>query len=197
MDPYAVLGVAPGASEEQVMRAYREAAKRHHPDIAAGDDARMRAINAAYAELRRIARRTRATAGGTGVPLHRRPRAGSWLQPRVQAMVGAELMGVLDLYEPVLLVTDAATWDSPVVRLVVTDRRLMWLRDDAIVDRVRYVRFRAVERVEARPPRPLRRSGELRVHRHGARRLIFAGLRPEVLTTIVGTVRPRLRPSRV
>jgi hypothetical protein len=31
-DPWAVLGVAPGASGEEIRRAYREQMKRYHPD---------------------------------------------------------------------------------------------------------------------------------------------------------------------
>ena len=49
-DPFAVLGVAPGASGEEVAAAYRRLAKRWHPDRARGQDAarRMAEINAAY-----------------------------------------------------------------------------------------------------------------------------------------------------
>ena len=35
-DPYVVLGVRPGASREEVTRAYREQMKRYHPDLVAG-----------------------------------------------------------------------------------------------------------------------------------------------------------------
>jgi DnaJ-domain-containing protein 1 len=31
-DPHAVLGVAPGASHDEITRAYREQLKRYHPD---------------------------------------------------------------------------------------------------------------------------------------------------------------------
>jgi DnaJ like chaperone protein len=31
-DPHAVLGVAPGASRDEITRAYREQLKRYHPD---------------------------------------------------------------------------------------------------------------------------------------------------------------------
>src|SRR5256885_10712182 len=37
MDPYALLGVAPGASERELTRAYRRLAKQWHPDRA-GDE---------------------------------------------------------------------------------------------------------------------------------------------------------------
>ena len=49
MDPYAVLGVRPGSGNKEIAAAYREAAKRWHPDLAGGDQAaaRMAEINAA------------------------------------------------------------------------------------------------------------------------------------------------------
>ena len=60
-DPYAVLGVAPTATWEQIMAAHRRLAKLHHPDRllnATPEDRqrsedRMRDINIAYAELKR------------------------------------------------------------------------------------------------------------------------------------------------
>jgi DnaJ-domain-containing protein 1 len=37
MDPYAVLGIPPGATPHQIKRAYRGLAKEHHPDVNPGD----------------------------------------------------------------------------------------------------------------------------------------------------------------
>jgi hypothetical protein len=59
-DPYAVLGVEPGASPDEIKAAWRTLARRHHPDLT-GDDPdiarratrRMAEINAAYAALTR------------------------------------------------------------------------------------------------------------------------------------------------
>ncbi len=51
MDPYKVLGVSPGASEEEIKRAHRTLAKKYHPDINPGNQAaaqKMNEINAAY-----------------------------------------------------------------------------------------------------------------------------------------------------
>ena len=40
IDPYAVLGLWPGASQEQIKRAYRRAAKKCHPDVNKSAEAR-------------------------------------------------------------------------------------------------------------------------------------------------------------
>lgn len=48
MDPYKVLGVARGASAEEIKRAYRELTRKWHPDRPGGSEARMKEINAAY-----------------------------------------------------------------------------------------------------------------------------------------------------
>lgn len=51
MTLYDVLGVAPDVDEAALRRAYVALARRHHPDVAGGDAARMRAVNAAWATL--------------------------------------------------------------------------------------------------------------------------------------------------
>ncbi len=50
-NPYKVLGLEPGAGDEEVTRAYRTLAKKYHPDLNPGDAAaaeKMSEINAAY-----------------------------------------------------------------------------------------------------------------------------------------------------
>jgi hypothetical protein len=49
---HAALGVGLGASQKEINAAYRRLARIHHPDVA-GDEERMKVINAAYRELRR------------------------------------------------------------------------------------------------------------------------------------------------
>ena len=69
MDPYKVLGVAPGASEEEIKKAHRRLAKKYHPDLNPGDKAaaeKMNEINAAYDILTRTgAERYRQTYSNT------------------------------------------------------------------------------------------------------------------------------------
>lgn len=53
-DPFSVLGLRHGASEEDVKKAYRRLAKRYHPDVTGGDaekERRMSEINDAYEEI--------------------------------------------------------------------------------------------------------------------------------------------------
>jgi curved DNA-binding protein len=50
----AILGVAPGADERELRAAYREAAKRAHPDRPGGDAALFRDVLAAYRLLQEL-----------------------------------------------------------------------------------------------------------------------------------------------
>ncbi len=53
-DPYQVLGVAPGASDDEIKAAYRTLAKKYHPDLNQGSaqaEAKMREVNEAYTLL--------------------------------------------------------------------------------------------------------------------------------------------------
>ena len=54
-DPYKVLGLSPGASDEEVKAAYRKLAKKYHPDLNPGNQRaadRMNEINAAYEQIK-------------------------------------------------------------------------------------------------------------------------------------------------
>lgn len=65
-DPYSVLGVDPGASDEEVKKAYRELARKYHPDnyqnnpLADLAEEKMKEINEAYDTI------TRSRSGGGG-----------------------------------------------------------------------------------------------------------------------------------
>jgi DnaJ domain len=188
-DPFAVLGVEPSASPEEVSAAYRRLAKRWHPDRAGGREAaaRMAEINAAYDLLRAerwLAERAVASAVTPGAVAPRPTRAaGSWLPASVRRALGRELLGALEDGEDVALVTPVSVWASPQSLLAVTDRRLLWLLDDAPTHRVRSLRLRDVAAVEQRR-RPLGRAAAVRVRTGSGRRLTFADLRPATAAAI-------------
>lgn len=50
-DYYDILGVPKGASEDELKRAYRKLAHKHHPDKQGGDEQKFKEINEAYSVL--------------------------------------------------------------------------------------------------------------------------------------------------
>lgn len=193
VDPHAVLGVTPDATDEELARAYRELAKRHHPDRAGTDGAaRMQRLNEAYAAARADRRRR-----GPIAPRPARRAPGWWLSGESRAAVGPEIVGALDEGEQVLAVAWAASGDSHEVRLAVTSKRLVWLRDDAIAERVRAVRLAEIDDVAARLGR-LRRRGELRVSARTRRRpLRFGEMAPDALREVTDALLPLLPAGAV
>jgi len=182
MDPYAVLGVQPGASPAEVSRAYRAKAKEWHPDVRGTEDAlrRMAIINAAYEQIRD----GKLPAAPEPAPVSRQPRrrrAGHWLADDVRRSLGAELLAALEPDEPVQLMTRTSTSASPQTVLAVTDRRLLWLLDDAISHRVRSLAFKAISAVEVRRRR---RSTSVRVSRRRGRPVEFADLDEATATAV-------------
>ena len=137
------------AGDKEVAAAYRELAKRWHPDQGGGDEAvrRMAEINAAFDLLR---------AGAAHQEAPRKPppgrRRGSWLPDAVRRALGPELLEALSDREAVKFVTPVSTWASPRAVLAVTERRLLWLLDDAPVARVRSLAFRDIAAGEPEDP---------------------------------------------
>ena len=178
MDPYAELGLPPGAPPEDVAAAYRRLAKAYHPDRG-GAEGRMAQINAAYDLLRAAEwmqrndqpaqQPRRAAAQG---------RRGDWLPPAIRGALGHELLSVLEPGEKVYVVTPTTTWASPQALLAVSDRRLLWLLDDAVNGRVQTLRFGAIVKAEHSLRRPRRRVATLRVRARNGRRFAFGDLRP-------------------
>ena len=194
-DPYAVLGVKPGAAPSELASAYRSQAKRWHPDR--NDDAesarRMAQVNAAYDLLR---------AGGGAPPPSARPETGAaaatrggWLSDAVRRALGRELLEALEPGEEVHHVTPTATWASARALLVVTDRRLLWLLDDVVTARVQWLRLSRIASIRSQLRRPRRRVAILRVESDDGRKLAFSELRPPTAEAIVRQVRAALRPS--
>jgi hypothetical protein len=206
VDPFALLGVSPDASPDELAAAYRRLAKEWHPDLQATSEAawKMVQVNRAYEAARdEIARRRAGVGAGPGSGTRpagppastgarrRAPRVGAWVEPGLRRALGPELLRALHDREPVRLVVPTSTWASPQSRLAVTDRRLLWLLEDAITDRVRSLRFDAVAAIDHRLAWPRRRTATVRLRDHVGRRLVFAELTPGAAGEIAAYVRAR------
>ena len=71
-DYYEVLGVSKGASADEIKKAFRRSAVKHHPDKEGGDEAKFKEVNEAYEVLKDSEKRQRydqfghAGVGGNG-----------------------------------------------------------------------------------------------------------------------------------
>lgn len=200
MDPYVVLGLDADASGEEVAAAYRDLAKRLHPDVAgaAVGHSEMARLNAALAEIR-----AREEAAGEPPPPRRGEdrdaadargeRAGHWLSDRIRAALAPAFLAALEHHEDVRLVTRATTWKHADVLLAVTDRRLLWLPAHAIRPEVSVLRHADVDAVGHTVRRPLRRSAVVRLTRRGGGQHEFADLTPDAAALVTRNVQDGMR----
>ncbi len=88
INPYSILGIPRGASDEQVRSAYRRIAKRYHPDLHSdlGASEHMQRVNQAWEILSTPARRAEYDAALTSV---RTPSYGHWAASRRSAPMAA------------------------------------------------------------------------------------------------------------
>lgn len=188
MDPYSVLDVQPGATPDEITASYRALAKRWHPDRGGGaqSEAKMAEINSAYDLLRSEVWHASKAAAAPPAPT-RLP--GDWLGAAMRRALGPELVRELRRDEPVRAVTPAAVWASPETLLAVTDRRLLWLLDDAVTNRVRSLELTMITGVETRLAWPLRRTASLRITRRNGKPLSFGDLRPDTARAISSLIR--------
>src|SRR5689334_24805213 len=151
----------------------------------------MAQINAAYDLLRSEAwlerhGRVAPPAPAAAAPERRAP-AGAWLAEAVRRALGRELLVALEPEEAIAMVTPTSTWASPQALLAVTDRRLLWLLDDAISHRVRSLAFKAITAVEVKRRR---RSASVRVSRRRGKPIEFAELPEATASAIARALSP-------
>ena len=80
-DPYEVLGLKPGASDNEIRNAYRKLAKKHHPDLNPGNkpaEERFKELSAANDLLSDPERRARYDRGEIDASGQERPQRPSW-----------------------------------------------------------------------------------------------------------------------
>ena len=89
-DYYEVLGVNKGASDDEIKKVYRQAAKKYHPDLHPGDkeaEEKFKEVNEAYEVLSDSEKKARYA------------RVAELVVARLFVMVGQYLVSLVDLFE--------------------------------------------------------------------------------------------------
>lgn len=117
-NPYDVLGVSPNASDDEVKRAWRELARKYHPDKYRDSDLadlaseKMKEINAAYEEIQKM--RAGQSSGKSGTGYNGNPNAGGHSSPiyaKVRMLINQnEIMEADRLLQSVSQSTRGAEW---------------------------------------------------------------------------------------
>ena len=117
-NPYEVLGVSPNASDEEVKRAWRELARKYHPDKYRDSDLadlaseKMKEINAAYEEIQKM--RSGQSSGNTSSGYNGNPNAGGNTSPiyaKVRMLINQnEIMEADRLLQSITPNTRGAEW---------------------------------------------------------------------------------------
>lgn len=91
-DPYSILGVSSTASDDEIKRAYRELARKYHPDnyqnnpLADLAEEKMKEVNEAYDEINRMR-----SGGGSGAGAYQSQSAYGYQQQRQSASSASPL----------------------------------------------------------------------------------------------------------
>lgn len=119
-DPYSVLGVSRDASDDEIKRAYRELARKYHPDKYAGSDLadlaeeKMKEINAAYDEIQAMRSGKQTGRGGRDdfSDFGTRTNGGNDIYSRIRMAINAgDIMKAQELLNSVPAGDRAAEWN--------------------------------------------------------------------------------------
>jgi len=164
-DYYQLLGISYNAKANDISRAYRNLALRHHPDVSTGNGERMREINEAYAILSDPARRLTYDRETLGVArsLELDSCLSPWFNPGRRSHLKAMLLNRrAGLRQVPFLMETIARHNDPELCFAIKDLLVCYGREAAVHlqaylthshERVRYFVLLAINEIGYRPPR--------------------------------------------